>query len=106
MKLLLLLCIDSHCCYACSAASHQATGNSWRSLWCCRSASGRALTGHNKLDRSISGPLSMGGSGTGGGGGGGGGNKQQQSDDFSADDLAGPTVAAQDEDGLSESEVS
>ena len=79
-------------------------------LWCCRSASGQALTGHHKLDRSISGPLSMGGSGTGsgggGGGGGGGGNKQQQRDDFSADDLAGPTVAAQDEDGLSESEVS
>ena len=78
-------------------------------VWCCRSASGRALTGHNKLDRSISGPLSMGGGGGGGGSGGGSGgsgNKQQQGDDFSADDLAGPTVAAQDEDGLSEEEVS
>ncbi|DBA77107.1 hypothetical protein WJX77_005031 [Trebouxia sp. C0004] len=67
-----------------------------------RSASGRALTGHHKLDRSISGPLSLGGGGSGGGGGGG---KQQAGDDFSADDLAGPTVQAQDEDGLSEEEV-
>ena len=69
----------------------------------CRSASGRALTGHHKLDRSISGPLSL--TGSGGGGGGGGGGKQQAGDDFSADDLAGPTVQAQDEDGLSEEEV-
>lgn len=63
------------------------------SIFCGRSASGRALTGHHKLDRSISGPLSSAV----------GANKQQ--DDFSADDLAGPAVEAQDEDGLSESEV-
>ena len=77
----------------------------------CRSASGRALTGHHKLDRSISGPLSLSGGGGGSGGGsggvgGGGGSKQQAGDDFSADDLEGPTVQAQDEDGLSEAEVS
>ncbi len=49
--------------------------------------------------------MSGGGGGSGGGGSGGGGGKQT-GDDFSADDLAGPTVQAQDEDGLSEEEVS
>ncbi len=63
----------------------------------CRSASGRALTGHNKLDRSISGPLSLGAAASA--------NKQQGTDDFAADDLAGPTVEAENEDGLSEAEV-
>lgn len=59
-----------------------------------RSAGGQALTGHNKLDRSISGPLSM--TGTGGSSG----SKQA-----APEDLAGAAIEPEDEEGLSTGEV-
>lgn len=64
------------------------------SLIDCRSASGQDLTGHHKLDRSISGPLSMTGTSSGGG------SKQQ-----APEDLAGAAIEPEDEEGLSAAEV-
>lgn len=59
----------------------------------CRSASGRDLTGHNKLDRSISGPLSM----TGG--------LPPSSKKQEPKDLSGAAIEPEDEEGLSAAEV-
>lgn len=58
----------------------------------CRSEGGQALTGHNKLDRSISGPLSM--------TGGSSSSKQQK-----PEDLACAAIEPEDEEGLSTEEV-
>lgn len=66
-------------------------------MWC-RSASGRDLTGHNKLDRSISGPLSM----TGGVVRGGAAPSGKKPD---PEDLAGAAIEPEDEEGLSAAEV-
>lgn len=62
----------------------------------CRSASGKALTGHHKLDRSISGPLSVSAAAA----------AMMDDNDETETDLAQPsTLAEEDEEGLSESEV-
>ncbi|KAL3155128.1 Son of sevenless 1, variant 2 [Trebouxia sp. C0009 RCD-2024] len=58
-----------------------------------KSASGRDLTGHNKLDRSISGPLSM----TGG--------APPSSKKQEPQELAGAAIEPEDEEGLSAAEV-